>query len=270
MKVPNITSMETVSGIYVDVANPKKEDVRLTDIAWSLSRQPRFAGHTITRLPYNVAHHSVFVSEIVQALCTWVDEEGYVDRREYFADRAKNSTRVVPPPFFDVFQDSSWNSIARVSDAWQSFRMELANFLRDREVPLYDLRLTDPMAAISLFALFHDAHEYVLVDVPSPIKAIDSIRVVYKELEKKMDAAIFDAIFEISDLPETIQGAMKVIIKEADMIARALEAYTYMPSRGANWNELPSVDILAIHTFNEPMSAVDAYNAFIERYEKIS
>lgn len=270
MKVPNITSMETVSGIYVDVANPKKEDIRLTDIAWSLSRQPRFAGHTITRLPYNVAHHSVFVSEIVQSLCTWVDETGHVERGEYLADRAKSPVRVTPPPFFDAYQDSSWNSISQLAMAWNLFRDELASYLSARQAPHYDMRLTDPLAAISLFALFHDAHEYVLVDVPSPIKAIDAIRAVYKELEKKMDAVIFDAIFEISDLPDNLMTSMKIIIKEADMIARALEAYTYMPSRGANWNGLPHVDILAIHTFNEPMSAVEAYNAFIERYEKIS
>jgi 5'-deoxynucleotidase YfbR-like HD superfamily hydrolase len=177
---------------------------RLTDIAWSLSRQPRFAGHTITRLPYNVAHHSVFVSEIVQSLCTWVDETGHVERGEYLADRAKSPVRVTPPPFFDAYQDSSWNSISQLAMAWNLFRDELASYLSARQAPHYDMRLTDPLAAISLFALFHDAHEYVLVDVPSPIKAIDAIRAVYKELEKKMDAVIFDAIFEISDDEEDL------------------------------------------------------------------
>lgn len=58
--------LETVSGKLVNPTNPQAEDICLEDIAWGLSRIPRFAGHTITEVPYNVAQHSVYVSELVE------------------------------------------------------------------------------------------------------------------------------------------------------------------------------------------------------------
>lgn len=66
--IPSKTSIETVSGIYVDLADPKPEMINIVDIAWGLSRQARFAGHTITDLPYSVAQHSIFVAEIVEKI----------------------------------------------------------------------------------------------------------------------------------------------------------------------------------------------------------
>lgn len=66
--IPSKTSIETVSGVYVDLADPKPEMISITDIAWGLSRQARFAGHTITDLPYSVAQHSVFVAQIVEGI----------------------------------------------------------------------------------------------------------------------------------------------------------------------------------------------------------
>jgi hypothetical protein len=51
---------ETVSGRYVDVVDPKPEDIVIEDIAWSLSRQVRYAGHTLGD-PYHIAQHACFV-----------------------------------------------------------------------------------------------------------------------------------------------------------------------------------------------------------------
>lgn len=64
------TSIETVSGNYVDLADPQECTIDIHDIAWGLSRQARFAGHTITDIPYSVAQHSVFVCEIVESILT--------------------------------------------------------------------------------------------------------------------------------------------------------------------------------------------------------
>lgn len=58
-----VTWIQTVSGVAFDLLNPRPEDVRLKDIAWSLSRQCRFNGHTLKF--YSVAEHSVLVSATV-------------------------------------------------------------------------------------------------------------------------------------------------------------------------------------------------------------
>lgn len=62
--------IETVSGKKINVTSPNASDIALDDIAWALSRIPRFAGHTITEVVYNVAQHSVYVSELVEELMT--------------------------------------------------------------------------------------------------------------------------------------------------------------------------------------------------------
>jgi len=58
-------SIETVSGRFVDPENPTPEDLIIDDMAWALSRTSRFAGHTITTVPYNNAQHSVFVADMI-------------------------------------------------------------------------------------------------------------------------------------------------------------------------------------------------------------
>lgn len=62
--------IETVSGKRVNVTCPDKNDIALDDIAWALSRIPRFAGHTITEIPYNVAQHSVYVASLAEGILT--------------------------------------------------------------------------------------------------------------------------------------------------------------------------------------------------------
>ena len=54
--------LETVTGKQIDIENPDPALIDIEDIAWGLSRMPRFCGHTITVVPYNVAQHSVFVA----------------------------------------------------------------------------------------------------------------------------------------------------------------------------------------------------------------
>lgn len=62
------TSVETVSGKFIDLACPTVDDIVASDIAWALSREPRFGGHTITAIPYSVGQHSLEVSRIVQQI----------------------------------------------------------------------------------------------------------------------------------------------------------------------------------------------------------
>lgn len=57
--------METCSGRKIDFVNPDPEQVFLEDIAWGLSRIPRFCGHTGDWQPLSVAMHSVWVGMYV-------------------------------------------------------------------------------------------------------------------------------------------------------------------------------------------------------------
>src|SRR5574343_225812 len=61
--------LETVTGKVVNVVEPTPDQICIDDIAWGLSRMPRFCGHTITEIPYNVAQHSLFVAREVANIC---------------------------------------------------------------------------------------------------------------------------------------------------------------------------------------------------------
>lgn len=57
--------MGICSGNWIDVANPRVEDISIEDIAWSLANIKRFNGHLATQI--SVAQHSVQVSRRVPA-----------------------------------------------------------------------------------------------------------------------------------------------------------------------------------------------------------
>ena len=59
----NMATLETVSGRKVDVSNPDPSSIVIEDIAWALSRMPRFSGHSIPYIPYSVAQHCVQVAK---------------------------------------------------------------------------------------------------------------------------------------------------------------------------------------------------------------
>jgi hypothetical protein len=61
----NPTCIRTHSGIYIDVFNPKPDQILIEDIAHALSNQPRFGGHMHTF--YSVAQHSTVVASYVPA-----------------------------------------------------------------------------------------------------------------------------------------------------------------------------------------------------------
>ena len=60
--------LETVSGKQIDIINPDPNSIDVVDIFWVLSRMPRFNGHSVTLIPYNVAQHSLFVAKTAQKL----------------------------------------------------------------------------------------------------------------------------------------------------------------------------------------------------------
>jgi 5'-deoxynucleotidase YfbR-like HD superfamily hydrolase len=64
--------VQTFSGVAFDLLTPRVEDVQINDIAISLSRLARYAGHTrgtaINGCGYSVAQHSVLVADLLR---TW-------------------------------------------------------------------------------------------------------------------------------------------------------------------------------------------------------
>jgi len=54
----------TSSGMSIDVLNPQPESFRLVDMAISLSRIPRFNGHTVPHASWSVAEHSLLVEQL--------------------------------------------------------------------------------------------------------------------------------------------------------------------------------------------------------------
>jgi 5'-deoxynucleotidase YfbR-like HD superfamily hydrolase len=93
-------TIETVSGVFVDLLDPKPEMIRETDIAWALSRMPRFAGHTLTAMPYTVGQHSIVVLRLVQRLKDPKETELHYSFREFckihFKDVILNPDEITP------------------------------------------------------------------------------------------------------------------------------------------------------------------------------
>ena len=56
-----MNTLETVSGKKINIADPDPSTIDISDIAWALSRMPRFSGHTIPYVPYSVAQHCIRV-----------------------------------------------------------------------------------------------------------------------------------------------------------------------------------------------------------------
>ena len=55
-----------VGGARVCLRQPELGAVQLSDIAWSLSRLPRFLGHTRGSVAYSVAQHTLWVLEAIE------------------------------------------------------------------------------------------------------------------------------------------------------------------------------------------------------------
>lgn len=93
--------MQTASGVAFWPLDPRAEEVRIEDIAHSLSMQCRFAGHC--RSFYSVAEHSVRVSEHVEHL---------------LAARLLGAAQEVPRTHPDVLRGALWGLLHDASEAY--------------------------------------------------------------------------------------------------------------------------------------------------------
>lgn len=216
------TTIETVSGTLVDVADPKIEDIMALDIAWALSREPRFGGHTITKYPYSVGQHSIQVMSILS--------------------KAFGADGVLTQALVDYLTERE--------------DKEALGFLANcnNVCPTYVL----------LAALLHDASEAYLRDLPSPVKSIPGLKEAYAAVEKKMMDAIFTKFDVFIFVDEDVQSITWRLVHWADLYARTIEAYHFMPSRGSFWNSNQKVTLSGIQEFEVPRPALEVYQEFLE------
>ena len=100
--------LETVTGKVVNVIEPSPDQICIDDIAWGLSRMPRFCGHTITEIPYNVSQHSIFVAREVLNILTHTEE--YPELMEFFADISALSSskiKIIETVLLGLLHDAS-------------------------------------------------------------------------------------------------------------------------------------------------------------------
>ena len=208
--------IETVSGRLVDPSNPKSNCIDVHDIAWALSRIPRFAGHTITAIPFNVAQHSIYVSDLLRKF---------------------------------LLEDQTMEGMIGIG-ALCVAQEHAARILQEGKA-----------ADVLIKALFHDAHEAYLGDIPSPIKRIPKMQETFKELESNLDSAIYEMLGLTKNCEST-----NILIKFGDKLAQAIESYQFMPSRGLNWN-LPKPTLTLIQQFPQPLDPLSSYKAFLEQFD---
>lgn len=241
---------ETASGTIIDLADPHPDDIKIADIAWALSRQNRFAGHTIAKKPYSVGQHTVQVSRIAeQALRPGNEFNGMFVR---YLEGEINMWATAD----DQEQDEIDLEVSRWSGYMETLRVKLDD---------------SKIQTIAFHALMHDFAEAYLVDLPTPVKRLPGVYEAYRAAEKKMDEVIFKK-FELAyaDKWPAFREFGEVVVKWADMIALKIEAYHMMPSRGLTWNlpqEQPSLQIL--NAFRWPIDSEQACGELIARFEEL-
>jgi uncharacterized protein len=224
MNVP-LTAIETVSGRLVDLADPKPEDFEASDIAWALSREPRFGGHTITSEAYTVGQHSLRVAELI-----------------LFALTEKHSLHKTVIAYF----------------AKDDMMLKWIDNMTDMDTRRWVVKL----------GLLHDASEAYLRDLPSPVKNLPGLKEAYIAVENKvMDQILIK--FELPQHSESLHFAWR-LVHWADIYARTVEAYHFMPSRGAHWASNQKVSLVDIQEFQLPRPQMEVYHEFLAKLQELS
>lgn len=151
------TSIETMTGKFVDLVHPDPATIEIKDIAWATSRMPRYVGHTVSAVPYTIGQHSIFVMHLVQEL---FKRDGVHDLKRSFYE------------YLDCKQPDSL------------IRASIQNLLS----------VSTPPGELLMELLIHDASEAYIVDIPTPLKESEGFKQVYMELENRMMSAIRTAL----------------------------------------------------------------------------
>lgn len=129
------------------------------------------------------------------------------------------------------------------------------------------LRRRGYSSRLQLLGLHHDDPEFVLMDIPRPVKKY--FGQPYKELTTTFE----DAIAEALGLPHTTPEDHR-LIKQADNFALLVEARNLMPSGGHRWDYLKELDglparIITPDYFKGEQYWKDGRNDFIARHEEL-
>lgn len=124
------SKIETLNAHFIDPLNPDPADIRLEDIAHSLSMQCRFGGYTSRH--YSVAEHSVYVARQVALRVlpepddrwSWTRDKGArrIVRQAVLHDATEAYMLDIPLPIkraipeYKALEEKLWATIARVFD----------------------------------------------------------------------------------------------------------------------------------------------------------
>lgn len=225
------TSIETCSGIFVDLSNPKPEEINTTDIFWALSRLSRFGGHATSHEIYSVGQHSVLVANLVSQL---VFGKALCDMNTLELNTS--------------FSSDSYLATSEVNDSWRMFvqttvqEHQRINVMQDVAELITSTKSQKLRCVMDAFR--HDWAEAYLVDVPTPIKRYSNLGRIYSELEHR----VMDAIYAALPIQNTVNSPiMDTILKWGDLQALSIEANHLIPSKGKDWN-LPTKPLISLYT----------------------
>lgn len=162
--------LHTASARMVDVMKPDPQTIAIEDIARSLSRIPRWLGHTSGDVAYSVAQHSVRVSLLLQG--TGCELEGLLhDAHEAFlgdiprpvahaiglyrvATLKNGLDQAIARRFRLSFDSAAWDAVRRADDA--ELEHEFAELVRPAEGLATESRLDrlEPLPPVEAEELF--------------------------------------------------------------------------------------------------------------------
>ena len=254
------TMTETVSGEFIDLADPILEQIHINDVAWAISRQTRYAGHTMSKIPYTVAQHTVMVSRYVEEALT-PDTELHSQFRRYLDDQFRKA--------LDTRGEEKANT---VTQKWSNI-IDHHNWVGG-EATAGNRRM------YAFHGLMHDFAEAYLVDLPTPVKRLPGVYEAYKKYELMWDAAMYmrfqlgygpKGIMSLGDLQHPAMWEFGLaVVGWADMYALLIEAYHFMPSRAKNWNiNIEGPSLSKIYNFRWPVSNEEAYLELLARFDEL-
>lgn len=123
-------------------------------------------------------------------------------------------------------------------------------------------RVDDPVVVLQ--ALLHDAHEAYLGDILTPVKNIPGMRAVLYRAE----AQLIDVMHEALGVPPPWGGNVDVI-RQADHLALAIEAWHLVHSRGATWQGARNIHPKAMGLFVAPRPSDQTHDAFLEMFGRL-
>ncbi len=135
---------------------------------------------------------------------------------------------------------------------------------------LFAANMPDSSARDRLYALLHDAPEYVMGDIISPLKA--AMGGDYKDLENRLLGAIHIRF----SLPANRPAALSRAIKKADRDAAYFEAVHlagFSPEEGRRYFGGPDLAQFEIEDFDRlmrPWPTREAYDRFIEAFGSLT